>query len=80
MATVKEAVGLRGSGCGYQRTTGTAPVAQSVEHLALGFGSGHDLMGWGIECCVGLLTSVGCLLEKFTSSARVYSCMLSQNR
>ena len=43
MAAIKEAVGLRGSGCGYQRTTGTARVAQSVEHLVLGFGSGHDL-------------------------------------
>ena len=25
------------------------PVVQMVEHLTLGFGSGHDLMGGGIE-------------------------------
>ena len=37
-------------------------VAQSVEHLTLGIGSGHDLMVCGIEPCAKLCTeSKACL-------------------
>ena len=66
--------------------TGGTWVALSVEHLALDFGSGHDLMVHETEPYVGLCADHASLLGILSlplslplPSLRAHACSLSQN-
>ena len=58
-------------------------MAQTVKHLTLGFGSGHDLMVHGFEACIGLVAQslLGILSLPLSALPQLASTrILSQNR